>query len=297
MARSRRREGAKRALGALVFGLVLAPLRAWADDATGDEAPRSSVDVPPRVLPWADPWSEGRARGFVAARVDAGFPFVQARLSSGYGKPHYSWGGVEAGPLASSGFVAGFAGLRFEHPLVDVRSSVLYVASLRHSFLEPKESYDRRDVDERDGGKAGYFAWDSEVEWNVPLGPGAVQGETEGMRVPSQGGRFVYVETLRVVAAPEWVARQRLGYDIPLRDVEGLRVAPAAEVVWIPERDDALVWRAGLLVRWWLFHDLELRIDVLPVVASRDSLGNVGGEPIRLALRWQWATAPTRDER
>jgi hypothetical protein len=240
-------------------------------------------------LPWTEPWSEGAPREFVAARVDAGFPFGDVRLSGGYGKPHYFWGGVEAGGLATSTSIAGFVGLRFEHPIIDVRSSFLYVVGLSRSFLEPRDSYDRRDIDDQSGSRAQYPAWDSEAQLTVPLGFGAILSESELVWIPEQDGQFVYLDLLRVVAAPNWVGRQRLGYEFPLTSVEGLRFAPAVEAVWIPERDDVVV-RAGLLMRFWLFHDLELRIDVLPVVASPDALGMYGGEPLRIGLRWQWAT-------
>jgi hypothetical protein len=241
-------------------------------------------------LPWTEPWSEETPREFVGARVDVGFPFAEARLSGGYGQPHYFWGGVEAGALATSSSVAGFMGVRFEHPVIDVRSSVLYVVGMSRSFLEPKDGYDRRDIDDQSGSQARYPAWDSEAQLTVPLGFGAIVSETELVWLPEQDGQYVYVDLLRVVAAPSWVSRQRLGYEFPLTSVEGLRFAPAGEAVWIPERDDEVVVRAGLLTRWWLFREVELRVDILPVVVSPDSLGMYGGEPLRIGLRWQWAT-------
>ncbi len=276
------RRWARAVLG--VCACVTSHAAAEAPDAAQAELP------PPRILPWTEPWSEERPRSFVAARIDAGFPFAQARLSGGYGKPHYTWGGVELGPLASPAAVAGFAGVRFEHPVIDIRSSLLYSVALSRSFLEPRNSYDRRDVDDRSGESARYPAWDSELRLTVPVAFGAVISESELVWIPEQEGRFVYLDLLRVVAAPPWVARQRLGYEVPSSSVRGLRFAPVGEVVWLPERDDALVVRAGLLIRFWLFRTLELRVDVLPVVASPDSLGALGGEPLRVALRWQWAS-------
>ncbi len=253
-------------------------------------APRAGAQSDVERDPWADPWKYSASRFFFGARVDVGYPFMQARLRTGYGKPHYFWGGLEAGPLATTTAGAAFGGVRFESPFLDLRSDIMYTASFRHSFLEPLGSYERRDLDDREGGKAAYLAWDSEADIKVPIFWGTLRSETEGVHIPEEDGRYVYVETLRVIAAPEWVVRQRLDYEFPLLFAEGLRVSPAAEVLWNPGRDDALVWRAGLLVRWWLFDDLELRIDALPVVASPDSLGSRGGDPLRIGVRWQWAT-------
>lgn len=253
-------------------------------------SPRADAQSALERDPWADPWRNGSSRFFFGARVDVGYPFVQARLRTGYGKPHYFWGGLEAGPLATTTAGAAFGGVRFESPFVDLRSDVMYTASFRHSFLAPKDSYERRDLDDRDGGGAAYLAWDSEAKLAVPILWGQLRSETQAVHIPEEDGRYVYIETLRIIAAPEWVGRQRLDYEFPLIFAEGLRVAPAAEVLWSPERDDALVWRAGLLFRWWLFDDLELRVDALPVVASPDSLGSRGGDPLRIGVRWQWAT-------
>jgi hypothetical protein len=269
---------------ALTFSPVAAAEGQTGERVVGAELP------PPRIVPWTEPWSEGTSREFVAARVDVGLPFAQAHLFGGYGKPHYFWGGIEVGALASSRAASGLVGLRFEHPIIDVRSSFLYVVGLSRSFLEPKDSYDRRDIDDRSGVDARYPAWDNEAKLTVPIGFGAVQSETEAVWIPEQDGQLVYLDILRVVEAPSWVGRQRLAYEFRFPGIEGLRFAPAAEVVWIPERDDEWVVRAGLLTRFWLFHDLELRVDLLPVVASPDALGNQGGEPLRIALRWQWAT-------
>ncbi len=276
------------ALG-LCYALLSFSSVAGAEEQTGKRAPNAELP-PPRILPWTEPWSEGTSREFVAARVDVGLPFAQALLFGGYGKPHYFWGGLEVGAVGSSRAASGLVGLRFEHPIIDVRSSLLYVVGLSRSFLEPQDSYDRRDIDDRSGDDARYPAWDNEAKLTVPVGFGAVQSETEAVWIPEQDGQFVYLDILRVVAAPSWVGRQRLAYEFRFPGIEGLRFAPVGEVVWIPERDDEWVVRAGLLTRFWLFHDLELRVDVLPVVASPDALGNQGGEPLRIALRWQWAT-------
>jgi hypothetical protein len=63
----------------------------------------------------AEPWSEGRPRWFVSTKSDVGFAYLRPRVATGYGQPHYFWGGAEANPILSSTSTGGYAGLGFDH--------------------------------------------------------------------------------------------------------------------------------------------------------------------------------------
>jgi hypothetical protein len=102
---------------------------------------------------------------------------------------------------------------------------------------------------------------------------------------------YVFDETRHVVAAPPYLWRQRLGYLFDFLPNDELTLGPIVEVIGIPERD-ALVWRAGPIVRFRLFDDLELRAGFVPVVASPDNIGIAGGDFGEFGIRWRWATGP-----
>ena len=258
-----------------IAGLVVAGMAASATTADGK--------VPA--------WAAGPPRAFVGARVDIGFAYLRPRLSVGHGTPHRKWAGMEANPTLSGRAAGGYIGLRLAHPHLELRSGMLESYSFRRSFLPQREHHDMRDVEFVKGPHALYVAWDSELELSLPTRGGALISESEVIRlfvVPDN--RHVYFESLPVIAAPPWIVRQRLGYQLTVGRTEDMRVTPVVEVLWVPARDDMCVWRAGLTWSWRLFPDTELRAAVVPVVASPDRLGLAGGDVGEIDLRWTWAT-------
>ena len=240
----------------------------------------------------AQPWSEGRPRWFVSTKSDVGFAYLRPRVGTGYGQPHHFWGGVEANPILSSKSTGAYAGVRFEHPIVELRGGALYFYSFRRSFLPLQESYDRRDVELIiDGQLANYVAWSSELELNVPVGFGTIHGESEVIRVAhAPAGRATYLESIPAVIHGRWATREQLGYSFPIPPVEGLSLGLVGEAIWIPERDDTVIWRGGATVRWWLYDTLQLRMTFIPVISSPDRLGLQGGDFGEIGIRHFWAT-------
>src|SRR5690606_5047238 len=119
---------------------------------------------------------------------------------------------------------------------------------------------------------------DAEAKVYVPLGSLLLRYETElfVMGMP-ESGMFVFVEPLALVMGEGSAVRQRLSLDFPLPRAPSLTIGPAVEPVWVASRPESpWVIRAGLSARFYLFDDVELRSDLLPVIVSPDTLGRVG---------------------
>ncbi len=261
---------------AAIFAALL-----WAVDAAAQNPARDALRASEQLAP-------GPPRWFVASSVDLGYKYVRPRLNLGRGVPFGQWIGVDLNPLVSSFAVGGYGGIRIASPVVNLRSGAMYVVSFDRSFLPIRPSYDRHQSETRvDDESAKYWAFTTEMTLNIPVAGGNLNSETETLGVVGvPKDRYVFVDTLSVVAAGVWVLRQRLAYTYPAFGLPGLMVGGGGEVLVLPERDE-LVWRAGPLARWWLSETLGARFALMPVVASPDSLGLIGAE-FELGIRWLW---------
>lgn len=234
-------------------------------------------------------WRNGRERWFLSSRVDGGFFFLRPRVSVGYGRPHYSWTGLDVVPIVSTSAVGGYGGLRIERDFFTFRVGSLYQYSFNRSYLPRQESYDRRDIDLLVGERASYVLGDSELEFYVPFGAFRFRSETQAIYaglIPDE--RRLYLDTMWVVIGPGVTLRQRVGFEYFLEFAD-VGFTPAAELVWLEERAETVL-RVGFQARWLLADEFQLRTSVLPVVLSPDSLGRASGDVLEVALRWAWAT-------
>jgi hypothetical protein len=269
---------------------VLLTSAARADDnpLSSDLDPRSGVHPSGSLLKG---WSPVGPRWFVSARADVGFLFMRPRSSVGYGLPHDHWGGIDIVPILSSWQTGAYSGVRYRHPRFEVRTGMLFSHSFRRSLLTPRDSYDVRDLELLTGDQAQFWASDSEITWNLPIWHFVLQSETQAIVVTSDlGDRYVYVDTLGVVVAPPLALRHRTVFQYHVTPISGLYVGPAFETVWVPERPDPWVLRAGAVVSFAMYQDVSIRTDIIPTVRSPDNLGRSGAPWLAVNLRVRWAT-------
>jgi hypothetical protein len=267
---------------------------AASDTAAGDKAPAlATVPEPPTEKHMLSPerifvpWSKQAIRWFGALEFDTGFLYVRPRFSFGYGRPHARWVGVDLNPIFSEEGVAGYAGLRLASSLLSLRAGARYWYTFQRSFLEQRDHYTVEDIELRTGPRSSFLTWEAELALSLPVGPGSILAEAAGSYVTGVADDFfVYEETLRVVVDPPWVVRARPGYLLAYRSIQ---IGPVFELVAVPRRD-ALVLRAGGLVRITLSGDLEARGTFVPAVATPDALGARGGDAFLLGIRYRWAT-------
>ena len=235
-------------------------------------------------------WAEGPARWFFATTIDLGYLYLRPRGAIGYGRPFWTWIGVEANPQVSQRFLGGYAGVRAELPFVDLRVGSRYVFSFQQAYLDPREAYGRLELESRDRARGTYLSYEAELSGAVPLGPGSVLllGTASKLTgVPKD--LYVFDQTLRVVVKPPYVVRGRIGYGVRMGYSGKIGIGIVTEVLHVPERSTSIV-RAGIIATATLSNHLEVIGSFVPPIIGPDTLGIAGGDFGQLGLRYRWAT-------
>lgn len=262
-------------------------------DETGDlESDTSAPDTLRRAdaAPAGNPWRQGQVRPFLSTRVDIGFIFLKPRVSVGYGRPHDVWIGLDVNPLISFEGIGAWGGLRGTLGWLDLRLGARYQYTFSRSFLAPKGSYNKDDIEDRAGPSSSYLSLEAELTTSFPLGPGSLSSELAITYITGvEPGFNVYEETIKVVAAPPWIWRGRLSYLFPLDREKVFKVGLTAEIVGVPGRE-VYTLRGGLLASVRLMRSLEARLTFMPVWHSEDDLGSAGSDLLLVGVRHRWAT-------
>jgi hypothetical protein len=273
--------------------LSLAPRAALAQDPS--DIPPSQVE-PPAVqggldlatkLPF---WGSGDPRPFASATLEAGILYYRTTMALGYGKPHWSWVGIEGyGSIAPSG-VSDYIGAHASFPIIDARVGVRYSFSTNQYFLRPQDTYTREETEYRLGPRSRYYVLEAELSGSIEGAGGTFFAVATGYAVLG-GPRdyFLYEELLHVVMDPPYLFRARAGYLVDFTWEATLKVGGAAEFVAAPGRG-ALTARAGPVMSVALTHHLDAVGAIMIVLASPDSLGLLGADLGTLGLRYRWAT-------
>jgi hypothetical protein len=235
-------------------------------------------------------WEIGRVRPFLAASVEAGIIYLKPRFAAGYGRPHWSWFGVESYPVLGTSGAGHYSGLAATLPWVSLRGGTRFFYPYSRKLLEPRDHYERSHADLGTGPVGDYVAHEGELTATAPLFHGNVFAVLTGMRlalVPE--GHYVYENSLKVIVRPPYVWRARLGYLFAFGPDAAIRVGAAAEVIGLPGRD-AFVLRAGVLASLSISARLEAQASLIPVLLSPDSLGLEGSDFGQLGIRYRWAT-------
>jgi hypothetical protein len=276
----------KRGLGVGIVVMVAVafafPLRARAQNTTED-VPDETVKRP------SDAWL-GPPRAFVASTVDAGYLYARPRLSLGYGRPFSTWVGIDVNPLVTNTGYGGYGGARFAVPFADLRVGAREFLAFNHNFLEPKDHYGALDLNSTIGDKSRYLTLEAELSGAIQAGPGSILFVLTGSSVRGvREGLYVYEETLRVIVAPPWIWRTRLGYAVRLGREGNSSVGVVGEVLGLPGRHEH-VFRAGIVASFAVSRQLEALFTLVPPILSPDTIGIAGGDIAQLGIRFRWAT-------
>ncbi len=235
-------------------------------------------------------WQRGEPRWFVGGIVDFGYLYLRPSFQVGYGRPHWSWVGLELEPLISTSYIGGYLGLHAALPFIELRVGGRYVFTFSQSYLAPRQSYAPLDLESSAGPPSRSLALQAQLVLKIPLGPGDFRSVITGTYLALvDDGFYVYDNILRLVAAPPWNWGATAGYRISFGPNASMYVQPMAELVHLVERQ-AFIVRAGAAVGAQLWPDLELRLRVLPQVYGPDPLGGKGGYTIQFGIRYRFAT-------
>lgn len=282
---------------ALMCGALFGARRAFAADPFGMDSVVPAAPAPAGTdqAVVARYWELGRTRPFLAMTVDVGIAYVKPRLQAGYGRPFWSWIGVEAYPIVGLSGTGYYAGGHAAIPGLSLRGGTRYFFPFARSLLEPQASYDRIDLGIVEGPRADYFALEGELVATAALFSGSVFGVLTGYRLGLiEPDYYLFEESLRVVAAPPYVWRARAGYLLAFGRDAAIRLGGAAEVIGMPGRDEFVI-RAGVIASVAMTAQLEAQASLIPVLVSPDRLGIVGGDFGQLGVRYTWASGSKPD--
>jgi hypothetical protein len=265
-------------LGALVLVLAVAS----AASAQAVSAPRSDPETAARPSQY---WADGKVRLFLAGLVDVGLS-VRGKMMVGYGKPHWTWIGLEFEGLSTTEMGLGDVRARLALVLVDLAASYRKTYSYRRSYLEREAHYD--DGDLKGGPKARYDSLDLWAWGLIPAGKGFFDWEFEALRVLSvPAGQEVYEEWLRTPVRLPWATVCRLAYAHTFVDGK-LSIGVMGEWLWPGHR--GFVYRAGPLGSFTFSPHWDVTGLMTVVVDSPDQLGFYNGIWGTLRARYRWAS-------
>ncbi|HEX6275714.1 MAG TPA: hypothetical protein VFZ53_21885 [Polyangiaceae bacterium] len=276
--------------------LALAPA-ANAAEPFGIDSPTPSPPAPSGTdqAVVARYWELGRTRPFLAGTVDAGYPYFRPRFAAGYGRPFWSWLGVEVSPTLAFGGVGSYVGAAAVVPGLTLRGGGRYFFPFSRTLLSPREHFTRQDLELSEGPRGDYLSYEAEAAATAPLFSGSVFGVLTGYRISRvHPDYYLYEENLRSVMKPPYIWRARLGYLLAFSRNGAIRLGAAGELIGLPGREEFVV-RAGLLGSVSISAELEAQVSLIPVLVSPDRLGLAGGDFGQLGVRYSFSTGSTPD--
>ena len=261
------------------------------------DGPSWTRELPDNVVR-APGWGDGRPRWFTSGAFDLGFLYIRPRVSFGWGQPHHKWLGIDVNPTVSQNIVGGYGGIRLDHPWANFRFGARYAYPTNRGYLPIKEEYNNRDLETEDTpdamgnslGSATYTTIEAELTSSVGVGNGTIFGEFAVSYLTGiPDGFYAYEDTIKIIAAPGWIWRGRVGYEARFGRQDAVGVALVGEVVGNPDRD-LTVFRAGVTLRINASPRLQIRGAWIPAIGARDSIGVRGGNFGLLGVRYVWST-------
>lgn len=222
--------------------------------------------TPSRVF--GDDWSQGKSRLFAAFGASAG-SLARTDLTVGYGKPHWTWVGVEADGQTTADMAMTRVRARLALVVADLAVGWGRVWSYKHTTLPEQASY--ASLTYADRPEAHYRTLQLWLMGLLPAPHGYLDWQLEALRI--YGGsveRAVYDEQLRAVVFAPWALAGRLGYAFQFADKKGA-IGVLAEGLWPGERDDYLA-RIGPMFSWMISPRLDVGGVVTMTVHSPDRL-------------------------
>ena len=242
-----------------------------AEPAPAEPAPAEPAAADVRKPPPYTYWAEQTSRWFVSADVAVG-AFNRGRVSIGYGKPYWTWFGLEFQAATTSEFGTLLFGPRIDALLVnaslDLRGTFAYA---REQPLRA-ESYGSFELEGTPGVKNEYGSLDAWIWGYVPAGPVPLVGywEVGGTYLLSDPSPYaVFEEYMRYTMNGRTALMLRAVLSVKLFS-DRLLLGPAVDGVLSPERSGVL--RVGGAASYQFTPHLALNLLLTVPVVSPDSL-------------------------
>jgi hypothetical protein len=286
--RSRHRRALEAVIAALVLGMT-----GYGFAQTGSTAPIASGNLP---LPTEKPpyWSHGEPRPFVSGRALAGLGFTRLALSAGYGKPHWSWAGLEVSAFASPFYATAQAGLHARLVLAELYVATRRTYAFQRGAVPRADSVSRSDL-ESAADKLHYTSLDVDLSGFLPLGRALFVWELAYIRLLGQSSTMLYFEELqRVVITKDGLLTSKLAPMLRLPIGRQTYAGALAEHLTLWGRSQTLVVRLGASLYATLSEHWDLLGFVSWPVYDHDTLGAWVGMYGSVAARYRFATQDHR---
>jgi len=234
-------------------------------------------------------WQSDEHTWFAASATDVGIVYVRPHLTLGWGAPFWQFVAFDGYALATNSFAAAYAGWRASLPFLDVQMGGRWTRPYDRRFLPEQDSYVADDLYPRDGDESPtYRLVELEITPLAPLLGGVAFIELHPLWVEAPSDRYVFEEVTRVVIAPPFAMRTRLGYVYPVLESGDVKLGGMLEYLVLPGRPGN-VTRVGPLALLTFAPRIEGLFTWTMVLSSPDDLGPYEGSYGFLGVRFRWA--------
>jgi hypothetical protein len=247
-------------------------------------AAQAQQERPPSKLP-PSYWADGDTRPFVGVRTELG-PYGAIEASSGYGRPHWMWVGVEAFALLTPDWTASGVGLRANLLAADLKLR----ARKSWSFSKGRAPFAPHHTKEDFTSArplAEYTGLEADLASVLPTPGGYALLEAIYFRQVDAPAGLETLESYHHVVMRDALFLSRLGWAAALGQSGWLKLGVLSDVVATFGRGTTV--RAGPLALVQLNDHLDLIGTLIWPVRSPDDLGFAGTFGT-IRLRWSWAS-------
>lgn len=184
--------------------LVIASTPAAAQSVTDSSEPPSTE--PPSTAATVPYWAHGLNRPFLAGQALAGMGVGRLALQSGYGKPHFMWGGLEGAVSLTPYYGNLQGGLHLSAFIAELYVSYRRTYSLTHGLLPHVTTVSDDDLDAGSKNKVRYDTLDADMWGFIPYRRLLLAWEfvcVHPLGQPSE--TLLYEEIQRVIMTPSGV--------------------------------------------------------------------------------------------
>lgn len=279
----------------VVAGTLLAPWMLWGVERASAATGASGASCEKLAFfcdePWWKYWQEQDARAFVSfdARVGA---FQQVRSIIGYGKPFWTFSGLEIFAGSTTEFSAWSIGPRLD--LLGINASFDFRRTHAFTRVRPlvSESYSKLEKVRGSADPNRYSSLDGWLWGYLPLGPTLTYWEVGGVYLLEEPGeRAIFEEYYRFTMNERTALSLRALLWLNLLE-SSVNVGPSVDAVLSPSRDALVRVGGSLSVRFSERTKCQLALTV--PVASADTLDWVTQSWGALTLGYSFATGEPR---
>lgn len=237
-------------------------------------------------------WEQQPARPFLAGHVALG-GLNRLMLATGYGRPHWLWGGLQLEAMTTTEFAALYAGLELELLVVNLALGFRNTWSYGKYLPLVAPSYTENDVYANPGRpRATYQSFDFGLWGYVPVWRTLGYWEFTGSWLPFKSPEVaVFDEFLRFTISGAFGALGRLLWGVRLWG-NRITVGPMVELVGATGRP--MMVRVGGGLMFTLTRHLSIKLNLAAPVTSPDAMGWFTQSFAVARITWSWALGETR---